>query len=1296
MQFLLFRLCLGCALCGALAVLAADDQEVIPHRQDRPPNKPYSPQEALKRMTVPDRFHVDLVASEPDIVNPIAMTFDDRGRIFITESVEYPRKSAGPGRDRVKVIDGVDDQGHARKVTVFAEGLNIPTGVAVGYGGVWVLNAPDLLFLGEKDGKEISREVVLTGFGRTDTHELPSSLTWGPDGWLYGLNGVFNQSHVVSKDGKRHDFTCAMWRYHPRTGDFQVFAQGTSNPYGIAWDAEGSAIIEACHWANDHLFHFVETGYYTRQAGAYPPFTMKIGSITDHSHQKTAYCGIAILDTDMFPAAYRQRVCVGNIHGGCINMDRLERDGATYIAKAEPDLLTANDAWFMPVSLKVGPDGCLYILDWHDRYHCSQDAARDPDGVDRLRGRLYRLRYGDSPRAAQLDLATESDQQLVTRLSGPNIYFRETAQRLLAERLTTARTDPKSLGSALEKQTLDRKASRTARLHALWALIGGGSIDSSFHERLLSDADPGFRAWAVRAAGNQGKVAPQIRDRVVALAGDPSPDVQLQVAIASRKIEGLNALTVLVDVLQHCGQDKLMPAIVWPNLHPLLETDATRLAALLNRPDPADGLAPAVATLMPRMIERILSARNPNFEAVAALLEYTSKADPARTADCIAAVSAKVGGLSDDAVARLSKRIAPLIEQILADPRSTRLRPSAQLLAARLKIGALDAAEVRRKFLSDSESQAARLQALDALIAFQDASILDSLPKVLSSSTPEFATRVLAALGRLEDPKLADVILAQYPKLAPQLQPLAIDLIMQREPWARKLLDAVLADKLPRGVLNANHLRKIMDSNDREAIWAVEKAFGKVREERNPEREKVVAEMGQYLRKNIGDPLAGQRVFKTLCAQCHTIYGEGGKVGPDITANGRASFDQLLSNVFDPSLVIGQPYQVVTVVTRDGRNLTGLIAEDNEQRVVVKLPGEGEEAVPRSDVKYTRVSKLSMMPEGIETLLAKKELADLFAFLSLDKPPTDPGAKPIPGAPPIAATRPSRADARIKVERAEQRLNVRARVPGRADWVDLATFVMDPTLRPHLHPLRDPSGRIVLTEDRPADHPWQHGIFTGFHRVNGINYWKEDEGKQHFVRLLDPKEAADRVSWRALVELVAPDGNVVLEEEDAITFHAPTTADAYLIDFDLLLRAKARDVNFGKFFVGGLAVRMPWDKANPRQTHLNSEGLRGRDCEQKRAAWCNVERPFAGNETFGIVIFDHPDNPNHPSGWRADEQGLINPNVSALGDWTIPAGKERVFQYRIEVYRGVATREKLAEEFKSFVDESHREAPARP
>jgi putative heme-binding domain-containing protein len=642
------------------------------------------------------------------------------------------------------------------------------------------------------------------------------------------------------------------------------------------------------------------------------------------------------------------------------------------------------------------------VLDWYDRYHCSQDAIRDPEGVDRSRGRLYRLRYGDSPRQPKFDLATESDNQLIARLASPNIYFRDSAQRVLAERANKGGELRAKLEAKVEPGRSSTGVEREARLHALWALIGGAPLEPGFHAKLLTNSDPAFRAWAVRAAGNQGKVSSDLRKRISALARDPSPEVQLQVAIASRKMDGCDALAVLLEVLEHCGQDKIIPAIAWQNLHPLLEADGSRFVSLVKR-DGQNSPAAALATLFPRVLDRLLGARVPNIEAATALLEYTLQAAPAGAPDCIAAISSRTDGLNETALANLKQRLRPLIEKILRERRSTPLNLSAQLLAARLGLASGDTAEVRRQFVSNSESEATRLQSLETLIAFRDRSLIESLPDVLASASPDFGGRVLAALGRCEESRLAEVILVEYPKLAPELQPLAVDLLMQREPWARKLVDAVLAGRLPRGVLNANHLRKIMDTNDREAIWAVEKAFGKVREERNPEREKVVAEMGDYLRHNLGDSRAGQRVFKSFCAQCHTIYGEGAKVGPDITSNGRSSFEQLLSNVFDPSLVIAPAYQTTTVVTKDGRNLTGLIVEDSEQRFVIRLPGEGEETVSRNNVKCTRVSKLSMMPEGIENVLAKKDLADLFAFLAFDKPPGDPTAKPIAGAPATAS-----------------------------------------------------------------------------------------------------------------------------------------------------------------------------------------------------------------------------------------------------------------------------------------------------
>jgi putative membrane-bound dehydrogenase-like protein len=594
-------------LTGALIVTCAlpavrqtaAQQPVIPHNQSKPPGPALSPRDAMKKMTVPPGFQVELVAAEPDLVNPVAMAFDEQGRIWVTESVEYPRSQAGEGMDRVKVLEDTDGDGVADRFTIFAEGLNIPSGIAVGHGGVWVANSPDLLFLKDTDNDGVAdhREVVVTGFGRADTHELPNSLTWGPDGYLYGLNGVFNPS-LVQQGERQFAFTCAMFRVHPRTREFQLFAEGTSNPWGIAWDLEGSAFISAC--VIDHLWHITESGYYHRQGGPYPPFTWKIGSIVEHTHQKAAYCGICYFDSDAYPEQYRERLYMGNIHGNCINADVLARRGSTYHADGDEDLLAANDVWFMPVAQKVGPDGCLYVLDWYDRYHCYQDARRDPAGIDRLNGRLYRIRYTNTPRPAARDLGALSAAQLVDELGHANIYVRETATRLLAERGDASTHGP------LQILVLNAAAPRKARMHALWALISQGPLDTAFHRHLLEESDDGLQAWGVRAAGNQGRVADDLRDKIVSLAQGGSPTVQLQVAIAARKIEGIDAIPLFAQLLAACGEDPLIPQIVWQNLHPLLGDQGGRFVAEAKKYNVAE--TPGLKAVMPRVTERLLAA----------------------------------------------------------------------------------------------------------------------------------------------------------------------------------------------------------------------------------------------------------------------------------------------------------------------------------------------------------------------------------------------------------------------------------------------------------------------------------------------------------------------------------------------------------------------------------------------------------------------------------------------------------------------------------------------------------------
>lgn len=568
----------------------------IPRKQTAPPGPPLSPTQALAKMSVPAGFRVELVAAEPDVVNPVAMAFDERGRIWITESFEYPRHEPGPGRDRIKILEDTTGDGRMDSVKIFAEGLNIPSGIAVGHGGVWVANAPDILFLQDTDGDDRAdkSEVVVTGFGRADTHELPNSLTWGPDGCLYGLNGVFNPCHVET-DGQVFDFTCAMFRIDPKTRKFDLFCEGTSNPWGITFDPEGHAFISAC--VIDHLWHLSETGYYHRQGGPYPPHTWKIDSIVEHKHQMAAYCGITYFDSAAYPAEFRNRLMMGNIHGNCINVDRVERHGSTYKGFGEEDFLSGNDVWFMPVAQKVGPDGCLYVLDWYDRYHCYQDASADPQGVDRGHGRLYRVVHEATGRPAQVSLAGASPEELVHSLSDANIFIRETAQRLLAEQNCAG------VIGQLEATVLDAALPRQTRLHALWALLGGKAITPGLASQLLTDKDSSLRAWAVRAVGNLHPDHPQLAKQCAALASDSSADVLLQVAIACGKLKHIDPLKTWVTILANCGDDPLLPHIVWENLHGSLPAQGDQLLALVEAIDLEQ--APGLAALLSKAAEKL-------------------------------------------------------------------------------------------------------------------------------------------------------------------------------------------------------------------------------------------------------------------------------------------------------------------------------------------------------------------------------------------------------------------------------------------------------------------------------------------------------------------------------------------------------------------------------------------------------------------------------------------------------------------------------------------------------------------
>ena len=404
---------------------------------------PLPPEEAAKKMTLPEGFEARIFASEPQVVNPVAMTWDERGRLWVVELYEYPL-GAAPGtkpRDNVKILEDTDNDGRADKITVFADGLNLATGILLGYGGAFVGQAPHLYFMEDTNGDDVAdkKTIVKTGFGLEDRHELLNGFTWGPDGYLYMTHGVFTHSKVKNPDDPNDDgvtMTAAVARFHPRTKKFEIFAEGTSNPWGVDFDRAGNAFVSAC--VIDHLFHMAPGGIYQRQAGTPPhPFAYELlPSIVDHKHFRAAYSGVQVYQGDQYPKEYLGTIMMGNIHDSSVHQDKLTQNGATFKASFIRDFVRANDGWFRPVSIQVGPDGAAWIMDWYDKYPCYQNANADPEGVDRAHGRIWRIVYtgkdkgkpvGSRPEK-DMNLAKLSNEDLAKLLEHPNVWHRRTAR----------------------------------------------------------------------------------------------------------------------------------------------------------------------------------------------------------------------------------------------------------------------------------------------------------------------------------------------------------------------------------------------------------------------------------------------------------------------------------------------------------------------------------------------------------------------------------------------------------------------------------------------------------------------------------------------------------------------------------------------------------------------------------------------------------------------------------------------------------------------------------------------------
>lgn len=1032
--------CLSLIICGFVASVPLNAGDAVDSVANAISSKStemadgLSPMEAAARMTVPDGFRVNLAAGEPLVHQPIAFTMDHRGRLWIAEAYTYPNRAPdGQGRDKIVILEDVDGDGSFEKRKVFIEGLNLISGLELGFGGVWVGAAPYLMFIPDRDGDDkpdradrnetkptvkFPRDVppgatvLLDGFGWQDTHETLNSLIWGPDGWLYGCHGVFTHSKVGkpgTDDADRQGLNAGVWRYHPTRHTFEVFAHGTSNPWGVDFNDKGQAFITAC--VIPHLWHMIQGGRYHRQGGQhFNPHTYDdiktiadhlhyVGKITDHAwwgHEPHApsdtlaaggghaHCGAMIYLGDNWPEKYHNQIFMHNVHGNRVNECVLEPAGSGYVGRRAPDTLIANDRWFRGINLKYGPDGAVYLIDWYDKNACHRTT---PEIWDRTNGRVFRISYqGPNSKSLSLadrknelsKLATGKPEELVELLGNRNEWFVRMARRRLQETDNAARQKPPANSpSAVEPistrlmQECQKATSVADKLRFLWTAHAIGGVDSARLLELLDAGGPDseyLRAWAIQLELEDRDFSDAFHAKLLSLAKvDPSPVVRLYLASSLQRMPLDTRWELATNLAAHAedSDDHNLPLVLWYGIEPLVEVNPKQAIELAKT---------ARMERIRRFIVRRAAATTPSLELAVEWLKesnetgienlildelrvaFEGRVNVAQPASWTQAFEKLQKSNDDDvrnktdqiAIAFGDKRILPRMRKVLADANA---------------------------------GTEQRQRALDLIVKGRDPDAAPTLLAVLDVAAVRGSA--IRALAAYDDPVIASKILNRYGELPDSEKRDAINTLVSRTSFASKLFDAIEQGSVPRTDVHAYHVQQMLGFQDDALAKRIATVWGEVRATAQDKLVLIARHKAELKpsRLRLADLSNGRRLFVKTCSSCHVLFGEGGKVGPDITGSNRANIDYILENILDPSALVGKDYQTTIVVTNDGRVITGLRQKETESAVTLRTINDTV-VVAKADIDEMKLSPQSLMPEGQLNQLSADEQRDLIAYLA--------------------------------------------------------------------------------------------------------------------------------------------------------------------------------------------------------------------------------------------------------------------------------------------------------------------------
>ena len=1004
------RIPFGVCLLASFLVIAgrASDFPTVYNSEPDTNAAPPSPAESLAKLKLPPGFQATVFAAEPEVQNPIAMAWDARGRLWIAENYTYADRTLKFDlhlRDRILIFADKDGDGHFDSRKVFTDEVQKLTSVEVGHGGVWALCPPQLLFFPDRNGDDLPdgpAEVVLDGFTvpANNYHNFANGLHWGPDGWLYGRCGASAPGEIGAPGtpaAARLPIRGGIWRYHPQRKIVEVLTAGPMNSWGLDWDAHGEAFC--INTVVGHLWHLIPGTHYIVAHTLDPnPRAYELMDMhADHWHFDTAkgwqasrdgaaddfggghaHVGAMIYRGDNWPAEYRDHLFTLNLHGHRMNQEILERAGSGYVAKHGADCFFFGDGWFRGLELGYGPDGGGFVLDWSDTGECHEST-----GVHRTSGRIYKITYGTPKPTAARDLTKLNASELVKLQLHPNDWFARQARLQLAERAAAGLEF--ETAKAQLREMFVRQTNSVMQLRALWSLYAIGAADSEFLRAQLGHPDEHVRVGVIRlltdfwpldtsvSARPVGRAEPpggQVLAEFARLAkSDPSDLVRLALATVLQRLPVSQRAALAAPLLAHAAaaQDHNLPLMLWYGLIPLGDSAPDSLATLA-----ADCQLPLTRKCIARRLGEDLE-KNP--APLEALLQTTASKPPAFQADILAGLS--------DAVRGWSKAPKPAawdaLQKQLADSPDAGLRNLVRDLSALFGDGrALD--EVKRIALDRKADLAFRRAALQTLIAQHPPDLRQICEQLLDV---KFLNSIaVRGLALFDDPAIGEKLAESYLKFHPSERPAVIETLTSRPAFARPLLDEIAAGRIPRADVTPFHARQMRSFNDAALTQRLAEVWGQLRDS-PADKQKFIAQLKAKLTPAVlagADKSAGRLVFNTACAACHTLYGHGGQVGPDLTGGGRDNLDYLLDNIVDPSAVVTADFRMSVVDLKDGRTLNGLIAAKTDRTLTLKTMTEVV-TLERAGIEAIRESVLSLMPEGLLEGLTATQVRDLIAYL---------------------------------------------------------------------------------------------------------------------------------------------------------------------------------------------------------------------------------------------------------------------------------------------------------------------------